>query len=397
MRSVFLLMLCLSLCAGLRAQNINETFNNFNLPVLSNTLFLFLSDTASNDSGSILKDLSGNGHTLSLNGFSNEAATYPHLTGVNPQYESGVALTMPGASDSVLTLSSGAAADLNIRLGDYAITTIFKSGSLSGNRCIASKSGSSGGGWAIYNFNTALRVVFRSNSGDVNVPDFTLASGKYYYVNANFDRDGNATAKLYNLTDGTGPTTKSISISSKSGEDLNATSSFIIGRPSWSALWWYDGVIVSVRLMSRLVTDKEIVEDIYLSRGYSAKGLGIFRTDFNQGIIDEDTVYCAINSPGAAIGRIDAWGASGGETLTVFNKAGDTQSFELTTDSTRYTISSIAFAADDSIYFSAGAGDTLYIDNVYLEPAPPEISAAPVSSSIAQFNQIQGIINLENH
>jgi len=98
---------------------------------------------------------------------------------------------------------------------------------------------------------------------------------------------------------------------------------------------------------------------------YSKNG-GVFRDIENhswaQGIIN-DTIYYPMPAS-TANGRFDAWGNSGGETLYVFNKAGDFQSFILTTDSTRYTIASITFAANDSIYLRTTG--TILIDNIYL-------------------------------
>ncbi|TVM01899.1 MAG: hypothetical protein CV087_10235 [Candidatus Brocadia sp. WS118] len=98
---------------------------------------------------------------------------------------------------------------------------------------------------------------------------------------------------------------------------------------------------------------------------YSKNG-GVFRDIENhpwaQGIIN-DTIYYPTPAS-IANGRFDAWGNSGGETLYVFNKAGDSQSFVLTTDSTRYTISSITFAENDSVFLSTTG--TVLIDNIYL-------------------------------
>lgn len=260
------LFLIIFFSISLNAQVINDNFINFNLPVLSNTLCLFLTDTTSNDSGSILKDLSGNGYDLSVLGFSNEAAVYPHLTGSNPQYRNGVALQMPGASDSILTVSSGTAANLNIRTNDFSIAIIFMAANISGNKCIAAKSASTGGGWALYQFNSLLRFQFKAlSSSNIDMPDFVIAANKYYYLSINLDRDNLATGKLYNITDGTGPTTRTVDISSKSSEDLNASSILAIGRISWGGLWWNDGVFVSLRLINRLLTDREIIEDIYLA------------------------------------------------------------------------------------------------------------------------------------
>jgi len=99
------------------------------------------------------------------------------------------------------------------------------------------------------------------------------------------------------------------------------------------------------------------------SNWYSKNG-GVSRSNwgYNQ-IITNDTIYYPMPQCEAS-GHLDAWGASGGETLYIFNKAGDSQDFTLTTDSTRYAITPIIFSENDSFYvYTAG---TAYIDNIYL-------------------------------
>jgi len=99
-----------------------------------------------------------------------------------------------------------------------------------------------------------------------------------------------------------------------------------------------------------------------------SKNGGVFRDlinhPFAQGV-NNDTIFHSMPQCSVVTGYIDSWGASGGETLYIFNKAGDSQNFNLTTDSTRFAVSGILFDNADSVYiYSAG---TVFIDNLYLE------------------------------
>jgi len=98
-------------------------------------------------------------------------------------------------------------------------------------------------------------------------------------------------------------------------------------------------------------------------------GVSGAKWEFNE-IIRSDTIYIAVPQC-IALGYLDAWGETGGEVLSVFNKAGDIQSYILTTDSTRYNIEEITFADDDTFY--VGCADSAYLDNIYLS-APKQLT-----------------------
>jgi hypothetical protein len=93
--------------------------------------------------------------------------------------------------------------------------------------------------------------------------------------------------------------------------------------------------------------------------------------DFKIEVIN-DTIYFAVDSIIVMDGYIDAWGVSGGETLKIFNLVGDSQTFTLTTDSTRYYFDPIQFDAIDSFYIKCTGTDTL--DNFVLS-APGKLTA----------------------
>jgi len=119
------------------------------------------------------------------------------------------------------------------------------------------------------------------------------------------------------------------------------------------------GLKVNIDPIYFSVSGADAIDDKWYSKN---AGVGRLNFEFNQKIVN-DTIYYPIPQTEAS-GYLDAWGASGGETLYIFNRAGDSQNFVLTTDSTRYNVNTITFAANDSFYiYTAG---TAYIDNVYL-------------------------------
>jgi len=160
-----------------------------------------------------------------------------------------------------------------------------------------------------------------------------------------------------------------------------------------SASNWSKGWINEAFMLNRILSTKEIAEITYLAAEWNSKNGGLFRSNwaFNQGFAT-DTISHVITVAGAAVGYIDAWGAAGGETLSVYNAAGDAQTFVLTTDSTRYTISSITFAENDSLF--VGSAGTVTVDNVYLETAP-DVSPNIYSNNFTGFPEFPDFINDE--
>lgn len=130
-----------------------------------------------------------------------------------------------------------------------------------------------------------------------------------------------------------------------------------------------DADISLVALYDGALGAKQAKEMGFLAANWNSENGGVTRDlasqPWAQGIV-ADTVFTSIGTTGTASGHIDAWGASGGETLYIFNKAGDAQTItNLSTLSQRFNIYSIDFAPSDSIYFYSPG--TIYIDNVYLE------------------------------
>jgi len=153
------------------------------------------------------------------------------------------------------------------------------------------------------------------------------------------------------------------------------------------------GNVALIKLYDQQLTDKDVKEETFLPGAWHSKTGGLTGVigKYNLGIV-ADTVSHAITTTGAAVGHIDAWGASGGEILSAYNKAGYFQTFELTTDSTRYTISSITFAANDSLFI--GSAGTVTVDNIYLETAP-DVSPNIYSNNFTGFPEFPDFINDE--
>ena len=125
---------------------------------------------------------------------------------------------------------------------------------------------------------------------------------------------------------------------------------------------------------------------------WHSKNGGVTRPSmgFEQGIVN-DTIYTAMPKC-AAYGYFTARGASGGETLYLFNKAGVSQSFVLTASNVVYEFSLIHFAANDSIYFRTSG--TIYLDDlaIYFKK---ELSLQDLPRSIIQDNVAMDTTDLD--
>jgi len=184
---------------------------------------------------------------------------------------------------------------------------------------------------------------------------------------------------------------------SGSGKQTPATTpgtEFRIGRDETTneSNW----LLMGLRVLNVALSDKVAKEAGFLALQWNSKKGGVTRDVENhpwaQGIV-ADTISHSI-AAGSTIGHLDAWGASGGETLSVYNVAGDVQTFELTTDSTRYTISSITFAENDSLFI--GSTGTVTVDNVYLETAPAVNGAANIyANKFSIFPEFPDFLNDE--
>jgi len=239
---------------------------------------------------------------------------------------------------------------------------------------------------------TQARFYCYNSGGEFRRPSSSLSTNTWYLFVGIYDTTG-ATGSLNLYRNGT-----------VSAEALVGTANDTLRTPTGIA-FNISGIAsgaldmnadVSLLALYRgALSTKRAKEIGFLAANWNSENGGVTRDLANhpwaQGIIS-DTIFTAIGTTGTASGHVDAWGASGGETLYIFNKSGDVQSItNLSTLSQRFNIYSITFAASDSIYFYSPG--TVYIDNVYLEAG--ESSPNAYSNSFTGFPKFSDFINDE--
>jgi len=370
---------------------INEIFSDMHYNSGGNITFSFSTDSLKHIAlgDSVQDEITGGGEWVWNN---SDFPVYSQFNLASPIYANSQVVQFDGSNDN-FNKAAGATGHLNPNLsGQFSIAIYARPGDVTKNWC------------GILNKNeTASQKVFwigqHANDGWVSFGMY-LDNSTETRFDANTSVTGwanNTWHKLVFTYDGDKQRVYfdgvliSTSASRGSGQPAGTSKAYI----STTGAAYFPGYIAQIVFADTVWGLKEVKEFGNLAWGWLSKNGGVTRNGFNQGII-ADTVYHAIGAAGTAAGRVDAWGASGGETLKVFNKAGDSQNFVLTTDSTRYTISSIIFAASDSIYFSAGAGETSYIDNVYLETAPAVAAVVNIySNNFTGFPEFPDFINDE--
>ncbi|TVM01822.1 MAG: hypothetical protein CV087_10350 [Candidatus Brocadia sp. WS118] len=371
-----------------KGQILNETFSDF-VPDSSGMTAFWVFDSLwqrTNGNNTIGHDASGNGHSLSASGFS----IGDQLTGDSPLYVGGNTQNLISSSNNYFSQND---AGLNANTSDLLILALVKVSDYTG-QVISRYSAGGGIQFRMSNSsNNGKGLTFIGYDGTTSRTEYNNSTTLWTYS------EWVKIAVLYhpassgaNIQAWVNNTEVSLTVSGGDFEDISTTTGVRIGQVV--NVQYFNGYIAAISYIINGTWDKAAKEYFYLANGWRSKNGDVIRNAFafNQGIV-ADTIFRNISTVGAAVGRVDAWGASGGETLTIFNKAGDSQSFELTTDSTRYIISSITFAADDSVYFSAGAGETLYIDNVYLEASPA--TANIYANKFSAFPEFPDFINDE--
>jgi len=359
---------------------LNDDFSSF-MSSYSNDSMIFKYDFDSSET--TYDDLSGYGNHLTASASLNFAAGNPMINGGKGlQFDGTNYLYRNENNDPHFLIQPNQ---------DYTFICVLKTPvSWSGNKVLIDVGSSSPTEWWL-EFNNSGSVIagqYANSTAKTAVVQSALVNQLYLFV-ITIDRDG-ANIGWRNGDKYISPSPITGFASYKLGDSPTRKPRF---GSTWANTNKFNGVIYFAALIKQILSDKQTKEFGFLAYGWKSKNGGVARNNwaFNQGIV-ADTVYHAIGTAGAAIGRVDAWGASGGETLSVYNMAGDVQTFELTTDSTRYTISSITFSSNDSLFI--GSAGTVTVDNVYLETAP-DVSPNIYSNNFTGFPEFPDFINDE--
>jgi hypothetical protein len=153
-------------------------------------------------------------------------------------------------------------------------------------------------------------------------------------------------------------------------ENLNSIYPFNIAYNWVGMAYPYDGYIAAIRVSKNAVSSNQVYLNQNLANGWYTKLNRVYRDGWNfyQGFYDGDTVYCPV-ADGGPSGTwqlsVDAKGTKSGDVLKAWIGNGIAFNQTLTTTSTIYTLDMGAVTlSGDSLYFSASASDTVYIDNV---------------------------------
>jgi len=377
MKQIFLIFILL---ATLQGQTVlNETFSNFFPDSIPAYAFWPMDNTTYPPNS--INDRSGNSKTLTVG-----AAT-------------------AGQTQASILVSGGYSEDFNasgsffrhddaywnvLSTSGFSFFCALRMASITGSQFIYTRDSGSGSTRQLGFLFSGGNARFQGFQGGANTfyrPKNGLSINTWYLFTGVFDTTSTGSINLY--VNGVASTdavvgTINDTLNTPTGVAFNVSG---IGNGTLD----FDGDLSILAIYRGVLTAKQAKEMGFLAANWHSKNGGVTRDAwaFSQGIV-ADTVYHSIATPGPAIGRVDAWAASGTPTLYVFNKAGDSQSFVLDTDSTRYTINQITFAASDSVYFRTTG--TVYIDNVYLETAPPPAAASP--EEISALSRVKKLTSL---
>jgi hypothetical protein len=349
-----------------QSQAVNETFSTFLLPsgVDSVEACYYMNSAFSH------RDTSANTNHLTLINF--EADFDTSLVTSSPINDGGKALQFTATSNQGLTATSD---DFRIRTNDYTLEFwIYPYTIVTESYLI----------WQGYGQNTAnpgyrLKIetdldVFVSTSSNANVFYNAVHTGTkrqfvenvWQHYELSWDRDGN----LQGYFDGISANTNPVNISAFVADTVTNAVAMVLAQRT-GELVSFDGMLASVRFMNRLKTAKERAEDIFLATGWYSKAGKVTResnTTFHQGFYDSDTVYYPVTNLGGNYTLfVDAKGTKNGDVLTAWLGNGTVATQTLTASSETYSLSlTDNTSATDSLWFSASASDTVYIDNVLL-------------------------------
>jgi len=385
---------------------LNETFSDFSNFDTSGCvgLYIFSNDYHRRNSTSMVTDLSSQGNNITASGWS---------TNYKDEHQLGSPLYQ---GDSILVNVTGATKDFQIadvsdsdfEPGTDNFTIVFiasqykdltlGTGQVSGVCANGFGNVGSNAWWVIYrggtNYNGFYSYAGGASDWYTEPEGFsnidlrsTFSDSNYHKIAVRFDQTNDSLNQYYDnyLQFATDPV-----------NFVGAINGTTYPQYIWRSYYTYlSGSLAAIGFYDKALSKKEIREWGFLANGWHSKNGGVTRDLINnpwvQGLM-ADTLFLSIDTTGIVSGHLDAWGANGGESLYIFNKAGDSQTItNLSILSQRFNIYSITFAASDSIYFYSPG--TVYIDNIYLEMG--ESSPNVFSNNFTGFPEYPDFINDE--
>ena len=366
-----LILILTFLYTSLFGQVVNETFSDFTLPTDASTIANHILDgTYQTAPDSIQEDLSANNNDLAADGagWTSMLDAYSSLGGTSPIYSGGNFLSFNG-TDEFLRRDGGLSGTPDTFTIEFWVATDHTTT----DRIICYMDlDLRTDGFEVYESTNRI-AIYVDDTGGHTLGIFPIPAaagaldGAWHYI---------AITYLFNDASGCigymdGLPVDTLDNTTISSSLFAGVNEYFIGNGSNEALW-YDGDIAQVRLSSTVRTPQEVKEGYHLANGWYSKNGNVFRinlTTWNQGFYDSDTVYYPVADGSNSLGNwelsVDAKGGAAGDVLTTWIGSGAAITQTLTTSSTTYTLDLGAVTlSGDSLWFSASANDTVYIDNV---------------------------------
>lgn len=362
-------------------QILTDTFNFFPVDsVYTQTKAMWIFDTTYHSDFStgltVVEDIATTSDLNGLYGWANYDAVVADITGTNPFYSPGKSLTIDGSTEGFYC-NTAAKANVNPTTNDFTIDALIKTSDNTNTQYIfASYGNSSTPYYRVYVLGGSLYIVLRD--ADTNVfaaaalpGTSSMTDGNWHYVAVVFDRTA---ATATGFVDGKPGTP--LSIASITGS-INVAGAFFVGAFTGPASVFKGNIAyVGVHIAKKL-TAAEQRQRYALADGWTSRSYNVHRDNmaFAQGIFNSDTILHAVpdttNQPGYQWQlSFDAYGGKAGDAVTIQLGSGTPVTKALTATNASYTVAlDTMTTSSDSLYFTASASDTVYIDNLVLTEA----------------------------
>jgi len=235
----------------------------------------------------VIQDLSGNGHDLSIGGWTDYNDLLTDMTGTSPIYQGGRALKFPGVSE-YLYIPAAQATKFDPGMGDFTVEAWIRQIDATDNKEIFSKyNNSSDVYYRFYIDDGSLRFALRDSLGNFTstILKSGVGDGQMHHIAFVVNRYTNT---VTGFIDGVAGPPKDISnitgsLSSPNGKiyvgSLTGTINFFLGE------------ISAIRYSSKALTEQEIKESYGLAKGWTWDGVGsVSNNNFKQVVSGGGTI-----------------------------------------------------------------------------------------------------------
>jgi len=299
----------------------------------------------------VIQDLSGNGHDLSIGGWADYNDLLTDMTGVSPIYQGGHGLRFPGVNE-YLYIPAAQATDFNPGKGDFSVFFGFRTSSdITEIQRIIAKGGYLNTDFSYEIFISSDNLYFRINDGSgVRYVEkvIPISANANYTMIMSVDRD----SRVFGYVNGV----EVFSLSKTNSVDITNSNDFVIGKRSNANLQYFIGTVYQAAYFNRALTDQEAKEITGgLAKGWTWDGVGSISNDNFRQVV------------------------SGGGTITqtVSTTSGTMYKKSATTNDT----TTVSYINEDNYTISLGDGTH---DNVFVRPV---LNAVKPANFVEDFSK----------